>query len=108
MPKFIITFDMTLRLKEILKERKLSITKFSSMVGISQSNLSNYINGNISPKLETLEKIADCLGIEVTELFRRKEDFEILIRYNGVEYPITSSDIRSIINKKENNEHRPN
>ena len=105
MPRFIITFNMTLRLKEILKERNLSITKFSTMVGISQSNLSNYINGNISPKLDTLEKIAECLGIDVTDLFKRKEDMEIFVRFNGVDYPITYDDLKKIIENKDNHEY---
>lgn len=96
---------MSLRLKEILKERNLSITKFSTMVGISQSNLSNYINGNISPKLDTLEKIAECLGVDVTELFKRKEDMEILVRFNGVDYPITTDDLKKIIDNKNNHEY---
>lgn len=96
---------MVLRLKDILKERNLSLTKFSAMVGISQSNLSNYLNGNISPKLDTLEKIAGCLGVDVTELFRKKEDFEIFVRYNGVDYPLTTDDLRRIIERKENNGH---
>lgn len=98
-------YNMVLRLKEILKERNLSLTKFSTMVGISQSNLSNYLNGNISPKLDTLEKIADCLCIEVTELFRKKDDFEIFVRYNGVYYPITANDLRTIIENKDNHGH---
>lgn len=98
-------FNMVLRLKDILKERNLSLTKFSAMVGISQSNLSNYLNGNISPKLDTLEKIAGCLGVDVTELFRKKEDFEIFVRYNGVDYPLTTDDLRRIIERKENNGH---
>ena len=105
MQGFIICFNMSLRLKEILKERNLSITKFSTMVGISQSNLSNYINGNISPKLDTLEKIAECLGVDVTELFKRKEDMEILVRFNGVDYPITTDDLRKIIDNKGNHEY---
>ena len=96
---------MVLHLKYILKERNLSLTKFSAMVGISQSNLSNYLNGNISPKLDTLEKIARCLGVDVTELFRKKEDFEIFVRFNGVDYPITTDDLRRIIESKDNNGH---
>lgn len=92
---------MVLRLKEILNERNIGITKFAAMVGISQPNLSNYLNGNVSPTLETLEKIARCLEIDVADLFRRKEDLEIFIRYNGKEYPITSRDIIKIIESKE-------
>lgn len=96
---------MVLRLKEILKERNLSITKFSAMVGISQPNLSNYLNGNVSPKLDTLEKIAECLDIDVTELFRKENDIEFFVRYNGSEYSITSMDLIRIIENKKNDEN---
>ena len=46
---------------------------FAQMSGISQSNLSNYLNGNISPTLDTLKKMAFFLEIDVVELFKEKE-----------------------------------
>lgn len=63
---------MDLRLKEILAQRGITLKDFSQMSGISQSNLSNYLNGNISPTLDTLKRIASHLGIEVVELFRKR------------------------------------
>lgn len=72
-----------LRLKDILKQRNLTLEAFSEMVGISKSNLSNYINGNISPTLETLEKISSSLNIEITELFKENDDFQLMAKYNG-------------------------
>lgn len=73
---------------------------FAATSGISQSNLSNYINGNISPTLDTLKKIAAHLGIDVVELFREKEDVELFCKYNGELYPISKEDIINIIKSK--------
>ena len=67
---------MDLRLKEILAQRGLTLKTFAQMSGISQSNLSNYLNGNISPTLDTLNKIATNLNIEVVELFKEEEQIE--------------------------------
>ena len=72
-----------LRLKEILKQQDLTLAAFSEKVGISQSNLSNYINGNISPTLETLEKISVSLGVNITELFKEPDDFQLFAQFNG-------------------------
>lgn len=91
---------MDLRLKEILAQRNITLKEFAQSSGISQSNLSNYLNGNISPTLDTLKKIATNLDIEVTELFREKDEIEIYIKYDGILYPINKSDIIDIISKK--------
>ena len=93
---------MELRLKEILAKKGITLKDFASMSGISQSNLSNYINGNISPTLDTLKKIASYLGIDVVELFREKENVELFVRYKGEFYEITKEDILGVINKKYN------
>lgn len=91
---------MDLRLKEILAQRGITLKDFAVTSGISQSNLSNYINGNISPTLETLKKIAKHLDIEVVELFKESDDVEIYAKVKGVLYPITKKDIMDIVTKK--------
>lgn len=91
---------MELRLKEILAQRGITLKDFATSAGLSQSNLSNYINGNISPTLDTLKKIATHLNIDVVELFKEKDDVELYAKYNGVLYPISKEDIISVISKK--------
>ena len=70
------------------------------MSGISQSNLSNYLNGNISPTLDTLKKMASFLEIDVVELFKEKDDIELYAKHDGILYPINKNDILEIILKK--------
>ena len=91
---------MDLRLKEILAQRGITLKDFSQMAGISQSNLSNYLNGNISPTLDTLKKMASHLNIEVVELFKEKDNVELYAKYDGVLYPISKEDILEILEKK--------
>ena len=91
---------MDLRLKEILAQRGITLKDFAQMSGISQSNLSNYLNGNISPTLDTLKKMASFLEIDVVELFKEKDDIELYEKHDGILYPINKNDILEIILKK--------
>lgn len=91
---------MELRLKEILIQKGITLKDFSAQSGISQSNLSNYINGNISPTLDTLNRIASGLNINIVELFKEKDDIEFYAKLNGILYPITKEDIVKIIVSK--------
>lgn len=60
---------MELRIKEVIKEQGLTITELAEQMGINRVNLSNMVNGN--PTVETLNKIADALGVPITELFEQ-------------------------------------
>lgn len=92
-----------LRLREILKERAMTLKAFSDFSGISQPNLSNYINGNVSPTLEMLTRIAECLNISVTELIEEADTIELYVRYMGNMYNISSKDIINLIESKNRN-----
>ncbi len=60
---------MKLRIKEVIKERGMTITELADKMRINRVNLSNMVNGN--PTVETLNKIADAIGCPVTELFEQ-------------------------------------
>ena len=91
---------MKLRLKEILAQRHITLKDFAISSGLSQSNLSNYLNGNISPTLDTLNRIAENLGIDITELFKEKDSVELFVKHNGILYAITKDDIIEITTNK--------
>lgn len=95
---------MKLRLREILRNRSMTLKAFSELSGISQPNLSNYINGNVSPSLEMLSRIADALKISVTELFEERESLELYVKYKGNMYSISDKDIINILENKLKNE----
>lgn len=57
----------------------------ADMIGINRVNLSNSLNGN--PTLDRLKQVADCLNVDLKDLFKetKKEDIEVfgLIRINA-------------------------
>jgi transcriptional regulator with XRE-family HTH domain len=68
---------MELRLKEIIKEKGVSLVSLYEKTGIEKGNLSNIINNKKNPTIETLEKIANALEIPVYEMFIDKASMTI-------------------------------
>ncbi len=58
-----------LRIKEILKIKKISVSQLADTLGIEQSNLSNIINEKRGTSLPMLENIATALDVPVSSLF---------------------------------------
>ena len=74
---------MELRVKEVCKEKGVTLVEVASKIGVAQASLSKMLGGN--PTIGTLEKIADALAVPVTELFQStsKEELTALISYKG-------------------------
>lgn len=60
---------MKLRVKEISKNKKLSISDLAAKLEVTRETLSRQIAENGNPTIETLEKIARALEVPITELF---------------------------------------
>lgn len=58
-----------LQIKELVKKKGITITELADKMGIKQESLSRTINGN--PTIDTLQKIADALGVHLIELFQQ-------------------------------------
>lgn len=78
---------MGLRIKEVIKEKGMTITELADKMGINRVNLSNMINGN--PTFETLEKIATALSVNIAELFEQPRSNETEIACPHCGKPIT-------------------
>ena len=63
---------MDLRVKEVCKEKGVTLAEVASKIGVAQAGLSKMLGGN--PTIGTLEKIADALGVPVTELFEKSDE----------------------------------
>ena len=61
---------MNYRIKDILKERGVRVEDFANKVGVKRETLSRIING-ANTSTETLEKIANLLGVNVYDLYER-------------------------------------
>lgn len=90
---------MSLRVKEVLKEKGYTIQSLSEAMGVNRVSLTNSINGN--PTVETLEKIASTIGIDISELFV-SDGIVGAIRAKGRTYEINSiDDIKNLLKEIE-------
>jgi transcriptional regulator with XRE-family HTH domain len=63
-----------LRIRELMKERKMTLRRMALELGITSSAL--YIllrTGNM--RVERLTEIAEILGVDISELFESKKDY---------------------------------
>jgi len=59
-----------LRIQELCKEKKITVNRFSTICGITQSTLNNIISGrNNSTTISTIKKLCDGLDITLGEFF---------------------------------------
>ena len=60
-------YKMALRIKELCKEKHITMKDIADKIGINHITLSQSLNGN--PTLSRLQEVADILGVDVSELF---------------------------------------
>lgn len=62
---------LRLRILELCREKDLSVNALSMQCGITQSTLSNIVNGrNQSATVSTVKKLCDGLEISIVEFFQ--------------------------------------
>lgn len=96
---------MALRIKEIIKEKGMTVNSLAEKMGINRVGLSNHINGN--PSVEVLEKIANALEVDITDLFAPSSSGGIIgvIRIGNTNYTINSvSDLSRLLDGIERGE----
>jgi len=67
---------MIYRIKEVCDEKGIKVNSIAESVGISLPALYNIVNGKMSPKMETLEKIAAALEVPMWQLFASLEEVQ--------------------------------
>ena len=60
------------KVKELCRNKSITIKELAEKMEIAPESLSRAINGN--PQLSTIRKIAETLGVSVTDLFDRNGD----------------------------------
>ena len=63
-------------IRDIRKSKGYSIMKIKELTGLSKSTISEIENDKSSPTTATLEKIANVLGVPVTDFFEEKAETE--------------------------------
>jgi transcriptional regulator with XRE-family HTH domain len=81
---------MELRIKEVLKEKSITTVYLADKIGMTRPNMSNIVNSKVNPSIETLQRIADVLEVEITELFKPSSDFYGVVIFKGKTFKIDS------------------
>ena len=99
-----ITAEGKLRVRDILKERGMTITDLANKIGSNREVISRALSGN--PTYSLLANIAAALELDIQDLFvsEDKQCVQGLIVCNGKSYAINNIDdfnqVVEIINKK--------
>jgi transcriptional regulator with XRE-family HTH domain len=72
---------MELRVKEVCREKSVTLVDVATKIGVAQASLSKMLNGN--PTIGTLEKVANALNVPVTDLFDQPQNDVINCPYCG-------------------------
>ena len=66
-----------LRIKELCKEKGITLNQLAEKIGISQPSISGIATGKQKPAFDTLEKMADALEVTPAELFAPQPTYTI-------------------------------
>lgn len=95
--------EVKLRVKEICKERSLTLKQLAERIGIAPETLTRSISENANPTLATLRQIANALDLQVVDLFERTDAaYQVFghIEVNGEVFSIKSvGDINRLIER---------
>lgn len=72
---------MRYRVKELAKAKGITMESLARSLGYSRQNLTKTLAGN--PTIQTLEKIADALDVETSELFAPSTETRITCPHCG-------------------------
>ena len=61
-------------MRNIRKQKSMTLQQLADILGCSQQNISQYESGKRTPKLKTVQKIADALNVNVNDLLENPLD----------------------------------
>jgi len=61
---------MVTRIRELAEKRNIPVTHLPDRAGVARSHFWEVLNGNRSPTLKWMGKVAKALGADVNDLFR--------------------------------------
>ena len=90
-----------MKISKVIKEHGFTIQQVADSIGLQRSSLANTIGGN--PTVETLRKIAEAIGCNITEFFAdesKKKNLTALVDYKGTLYRADNIEELEIIVEK--------
>lgn len=95
--------DFRIRIKELCQSKGITQKELADKMGISDISLNKTLRGDY-PQLQTLERIANALEVDITELFMRNTaDSEVngYVKVKGTLYEVHSfEDLEKLIKLK--------
>lgn len=79
---------LQLRIKELCKEREITLNELAKQIGVTQPSISGLATGKLKPSLDTIEKLCEALDVEVGELFVPRNKDEIICPKCGSRFKI--------------------
>lgn len=87
-------------MRNIRKQKSMTLQQLADILGCSQQNISQYESGKRTPKLKTVQKIADALNVNVNDLLENPLDdspvYKAYKNTNSLDSPLA----KDFINKK--------
>lgn len=77
-----------LRIKEICKEKGITLNEVSERVGVSRVSMSGISAGRQKPSFDTIEAIATALDVNPSELFAAPGAAKVVCPYCGKQITI--------------------
>lgn len=77
-----------LRIKELCKEKGITMNSLAEMIGVTQPSISGLATGKLKPSFDTLEKLAIALDVEIGELFTPRDPHLIICPKCGSKFKI--------------------
>lgn len=74
---------MELRIKEICKERGMTIKDLATKIGLSAVAMSNLVNSKSKPGIDVFERIASALNVPISDLFEQSAKDVVNCPYCG-------------------------
>ncbi len=86
-----------LRIKEIVKQKSISQKELASKLGVTGASINRIINGN--PTIESLQKLANVLHVDVKDFFQDNENkVSGYIEHKGIIHKVNSiRDLKDLI-----------
>lgn len=66
--------SVTLRIREVMTEKNVASKAIVEALGINKVTVSNIVNGKTNPSLETVQRIAEVLGVPFWQLFASPDE----------------------------------
>jgi transcriptional regulator with XRE-family HTH domain len=78
-PEHMVRKLFGLTLKHLMIEAKITETELAKSLGISRQSVCMYKNGETSPRMDIVFRIAEALNIDSARLFKHSETIEALM-----------------------------